>query len=144
MEDDNREVHHPQIRPQDRHDHERRLLHVPVSQVDADLPDVHRDVDDVVEDHDAHSDDLDVENEAEADHHDRDHVVAEEDDPIWVRPEEPDIDQIIGDVQHEVDLLEAGEEARGRLHEVLAAVRSPEDAVAIRAAVERDAPEDAG
>ena len=141
--DDDWQIDHSEEAPENCHNDEGSLLEIAVAEVDADFADIHWDIDDVVEDHDAHTDDLDIEDEAGGDHDDGDHVVEEEDRPVAIGPEEADVDKVVGDKEHEVDFLEACEDADGSLLEIFGTVHGVEWTKTIWAVVDGDCAHDA-
>ena len=142
--DDCRVVAHAQHGVQDRHDHKRYVLRVLEPEVDADLSNVERDVDKVVEKHHADADNLHIEHHTKGDHGQRDKVVADESDAVAVGPQVRHIDKVVRCEQHVIHLLEPGHGANRRLFEFLAAVKCVEDAMPVRPAAERDTSQNCG
>ena len=113
-------------------------MEIAVAEINADFADVHWNIHNIVEDHDAHSDDLDIQDKASCNHDNRDDVVEKENRPIAIGPQEANIDKVVGDKKHEINFLETCEDACRSLLEVFGAVEGPHAAGKIWAPVERN------
>lgn len=74
--------------------------------------------------HNAHSNHLHIQDNAQHNHCNGDGVVEKENIPIAVGPQESNVHKVVRNKHHEVNLLKAGEDARRGLLELLSAVDS--------------------
>ena len=144
VEDDHRVVDHPQPRVERGHRHETHVLDCCKPEVCCDLADVKRDIHDIVEEHHAEPDHLDVQDHADSDHAERCAVVHDQHLRVGRRPQVAEVDDVVGGEEHVIELLEVCHDARRRLLEHVLAIERVEVAVAVRAAGERENAEGRG